>query len=44
MDEAHRQLLDQRYYRKLDEDPTQAHAEKVKALIQEMLDLKEGHC
>ena len=36
--EAYRQLTDSRYYHKLDEDPTQDHADRVKDLLQEMSD------
>lgn len=39
--EAYRQLTDSRYYHKLDEDPTQDHADRVKDLLQEMSD--NGH-
>ena len=41
MARAYRQLTDSRYYRKLDEDPTQDHADRVKDLLQEMSD--KGH-
>lgn len=40
MTEAYRQLMDHRYYRKLDEDLTQAHARLIEALIREMFENK----
>ena len=36
--EAYRQLTDSTYYHKLDENPTQDHADRVKNLLQEMSD------
>lgn len=40
MTEAHRELSDHRYYRKLSEDPTEVHASRVEELLEEMLDDK----
>ena len=39
--EAYRQLTDSTYYHKLDENPTQDHADRVKNLLQEMSE--NGH-
>ena len=39
--ETYKQLTDSRYYHKLDEDPTQDHADRVNVLLQEMSD--NGH-
>ena len=41
MTEAYRQLTNQQYYCKLEEDPSEDHANKIKDLVQEMY--QNGH-